>query len=141
MGTVYMHLRDAITKHIAMCRGKVAGFGSRWSELKPRSGPSGNPAVSVGLSLMCGMQSSSSDNHQVRGASEGVQGRCVHAHVISLLSMGRMLSTWYAASSHRTGSATTGWCLPMQVVLARIEETAAAIAELREESARLQKVS
>jgi hypothetical protein len=29
----------------------------------------------------------------------------------------------------------------MQVVLARIEETAAAIAELREESARLQKVS
>ena len=26
-------------------RGKVAGFASRWAELKPRKGPSGNPAV------------------------------------------------------------------------------------------------
>ncbi len=28
-----------------VCRGTVAGFASRWSEIKPKAGPSGNPAV------------------------------------------------------------------------------------------------
>lgn len=33
------------TLSYVLFRGKVTGFASRWSELKPRSGPSGNPAV------------------------------------------------------------------------------------------------
>ncbi|KAJ9505745.1 hypothetical protein QJQ45_029246, partial [Haematococcus lacustris] len=38
-------LATAIEKQVDEYKGKLAGFASRWSELKPRSGPSGNPAV------------------------------------------------------------------------------------------------
>ena len=27
------------------CRGTVAGFASRWEEVKPKGGPSGNPSI------------------------------------------------------------------------------------------------
>jgi len=35
----------AVTKQLEEFRGNVAGFASRWEELKPKGGPSGNPAV------------------------------------------------------------------------------------------------
>lgn len=34
-----------IVKQLDEFRGKLAGFASRWAELKPKGGPSGNPAL------------------------------------------------------------------------------------------------
>ncbi|MEW5298927.1 MAG: hypothetical protein WDW36_001997 [Sanguina aurantia] len=38
-------LQVQIVKQLDEFRGKVAGFASRWAELKPKGGPSGNPAL------------------------------------------------------------------------------------------------
>ncbi len=35
----------AVVAVVTVRRGKVSGFASRWHELKPKGGPSGNPAV------------------------------------------------------------------------------------------------
>eukprot|EP00955_Chlamydomonas_euryale_P024623 259694-Chlamydomonas_euryale.AAC.4 len=40
-----VQLAGTIAKQLDDFRGRIGGFGSRWAELKPKQGPSGNPAV------------------------------------------------------------------------------------------------